>query len=144
MAQEILNLLSSLYDNTFGRTIKLSEPDKFIVFISNLNFGNGLKEFFDSRRKVFGMKPIESMPKTFQYFHSKAKRISSQLDQDGVIEAIFEAIKDKHTNKKYFVEVGGGSEVDNTAYLRQQKGWSGKLFNSGAYYMGRTRYPITN
>lgn len=80
------------------------------------------------------MKPVQSMPKTFQYFHSRAKRVNSQLDQDGVIEAIFDAIKDNYQSKKYFVEVGGGSEIDNTAYLRKQKGWNGKLFNSGTYY----------
>lgn len=59
------------------------------------------------------------MPETFRYFHSKAKKISSQLDQDGVIEAIFEVIDSSYENSKFFVEVGGGSKVDNTAYLRE-------------------------
>ena len=84
------------------------------------------------------------MPQTFKYFHSRAVRYSSQYDQDGVIEAIFEAISPKHNCTKYFVEIGGGSEVDNTAYLRQRKNWTGHLFNSGTYYMGRSSYPITN
>ena len=102
-------------------------------------YDNGLKEWFDTHRKVLGMKPLATMPETFLYFHQKAKRITSQYDQDGVIAAIFEAIQKNHQNTKYFVEVGGGSVVDNTAYLRNNEGWQGKLFNSGTYYMGKAK-----
>lgn len=55
------------------------------MFIGLSAYGNGLKHFFDIRRQVFGFKQVASMPKTFQYFQSKAKQISSQFDQDGVI-----------------------------------------------------------
>lgn len=115
-----------------------------MILMNCPDYGEGLKKTFDARREVYGMKNLSSMPKTFMHFHAKAERISSQYDQDGVIKAIFEAISSKHNNKKYFVEVGGGSQIDNTAYLRNKAGWKGHLFNSGNYFMDRTSYPITN
>jgi len=137
--------LGRLYDRTYGTVIKQGEPEKYLMVVGCYNYSYALKDFFDPRRKVFGMKTIESMPKTFQYFHSRSKKIISQYDQDGVIEAIFEAIKDNHKNGKYFVEVGGGGQEDNTGYLRDKLGWQGKLFNSGTYFMGgRTGYPVTD
>ena len=60
--------------------------------INGQYYGDGLKQTFDSRREIYGMKKLSSMPKTFLHFHSRAARYSSQYDQDGVIKAIFEAI----------------------------------------------------
>jgi len=85
LSKRVLEPLGRLYDRTYGTNIKQSEADKFILLLGYTEHGSGLKEFFDPRRKVFGMKSIESMPKTFKYFHSKAKKISSEYDQDGVI-----------------------------------------------------------
>ena len=81
-------------------------------------------------RKVTRMVPIQEMPSTFQYFFNKSEHIYSQLDQDGVIAAIFDLIG---TRDKFFVEIGGGNSFDNSYYLRKEKQWEGLLFNSGNY-----------
>ena len=74
------------------------------------------------------MHPFESLHHSYKYFNSRAKRINSQYDQDGVIEAIFDLIG---TRNKQYVEIGGGNTFDNTYLLRNQKGWKGILFNGG-------------
>ena len=38
------------------------------------------------------MHPFESLHHSYKYFNLRAKRINSQYDQDGVIEAIFDLI----------------------------------------------------
>ncbi len=73
------------------------------------------------------------MPYTYRYFHSKKRRNTSQYDQDGVLEAIYEIIG---TRNKFFVEVGGGSLTDNSYYLRTYKGWDGRMFQGGYYFDG--------
>ena len=66
-------------------------------------------------RNIFKMPFVKDLPSTYQYFHKRIKHITSQYDQDGIIEAIFDLIG---TRNKFFVEVGGGSSIDNTFYLR--------------------------
>ena len=85
---------------------------------------------------MYGQKPISELPETFQYFFERKRRNTSQAEQDGVIEAIFDVIK---ANNKIFVEVGGGSKEDNTYYLRNYMGWKGYLLNSGRYFMGEDK-----
>ncbi len=57
-----------------------------------------------------------------------------------MIQAIFDLIG---TTDKYFVEIGGGSDMDNTMNLRTMKGWKGILFNSGGYYMKESTKEFT-
>ena len=120
------------YQELWG--IKTKNIDKYIGLI---NHYLGDQVLFDINRwkysKVLKMKEIESMPQTYQYFHKRVKQITSQFDQDGVIQAIFQLIG---TRDKFFVEVGGGSVMDNTFYLRSVKGWDGHLLNFGLYFMG--------
>lgn len=80
---------------------------------------------------------------TFQYFGNRTKQVKSQCDQDGVITTIFDLIGNKD---HIFIEVGGGSNSDNTAYIGSLKMWKGYLFNSGLYYSGgqRTDTPINS
>lgn len=82
-------------------------------------------------RSVTRMKPFEELPKTYQYFYDRSFQNTSQFDQDGVIEAIFDLIG---TRNKFYVEVGGGNDYDNSRYLRNNKEWNGLLFNAGVYF----------
>ena len=109
-------------------------PDKYLALIQSTQIFETLDIQLARFRKVFGQKPISDLPKVFQFFHKKLRKISSQYDQDGVIEGIFELIK---TRNKVFVEIGGGSDNDNTFVLREWKGWKGYLFNSGRYFNGQ-------
>ncbi len=57
------------------------------------------------------------------------KKVYSQLEEDGIIEAIYECIGEE---TKYFVEFGvqDGSEC-TTRYLREQKNWTGLMMDGG-------------
>ena len=74
------------------------------------------------------MQPIDLI----QYYRS----VYSQQGQDGIIEKIFECIG---TTNKQFVEFGScGMKTGqgNTAYLRENFGWSGLLMDGSEYPYG--------
>jgi len=66
---------------------------------------------------------------TKQQLDNCTKKVFSQGNQDGVLEAIFKQIGE---GNKYFVEFGArdGVECSNTANLRLNKGWKGLLMDS--------------
>ena len=132
LASEFLGKLDILFPQVYNFTT--DNPDKYISLM-----GNGpiyLDRDLHKVRKVLGMKAVSELPSTYQYFLKRARQNTSQYDQDGVIEGIFDLIK---TRNKVFVEVGGGSKQDNTYYLRTYKGWKGYLLNSGRYFMGEDK-----
>ena len=56
------------------------------------------------------------------------KKISSQRGQDGIIEAIFNAIG---TTNKFFVEFGIHQHEGNTLHLKNVMGWNGLWMDGG-------------
>lgn len=113
--------------------ISTNNPDKYVGLIHGIYLP--LESQYDQKRKIYAAPALEELPETYKYFHQKAWQNSSQFDQDGVIEAIFDLIG---TRNKFFVEIGGGSSIDNTNYLRSVKGWNGYMFNSGIYFVEKT------
>jgi len=49
-------------------------------------------------------------------------KVYSQIDEDGIIEAIFDDIG---TKTKFFVEVGAGNGLENNSHYLLHKGWRG-------------------
>ena len=59
----------------------------------------------------------------------RENKVFSQNGEDGVLEAIFEAIG---TTNKFYVEFGTETGVEtNSRILREQKGWAGLLLDGG-------------
>ena len=128
-----MGILDPLFTKIYNFTTE--NPDKYIsLVVPNLLILN--EAHLVKYRKVFGQKPISEMPFTYQYFIKRLRQSTSQYDQDGIIEGMFDLIK---TRNKVFVEVGGGSKQDNTYYLRAYMGWKGYLLNSGRYFMGEDK-----
>jgi len=57
------------------------------------------------------------------------KRVYSQFEEDGIIESIYDCIKEE---SRYFVEFGvQDGEECTTRYLREEKNWTGLMMDGG-------------
>jgi hypothetical protein len=67
-------------------------------------------------------------------------KVYSQIDEDGIIERLFEAIG---TRSRVFVEVGSGSGVENNTHYLLHKGWRGMWIEGDAPQLHRLRSLFT-
>lgn len=58
----------------------------------------------------------------------KGYKVFSQVDEDGIIEAIFSDISEKN---KVFVEIGCGNGLENNTHLLLLRGWKGVWIDGG-------------
>jgi hypothetical protein len=131
-AKKLLDIMDNYY-NTMKLPSGSSTGNNFISMLG----GNAMRisnSELEPYRAVLGMKNISDMPYTYQYFNTHLSHKYSQYDQDGIIEAIYNLIG---TKNKFFVEIGGGSVIDNSMLLRTEKEWTGILFNSGNYFVDK-------
>lgn len=66
---------------------------------------------------------------TYDHLKASEKKVFSQSNQDGILEAIFKELKIK---KGVFCEIGArdGQDLSNTANLRINHGWTGLLMDA--------------
>lgn len=116
LASQILSELDQFHFTVYG--FVTDDPDKYVGLLgtSFVPYENDMD--MTNKKKMLGMVKLEETPYSYQYFHKYLKQVTSQVDQDGVIEAIFDLIG---TRDKFFIEIGGGNSYDNTFYIRTQK-----------------------
>lgn len=116
LASKLLSEFDEFYLAVYG--FVTDDPDKYVgllvgTYLPDLNDAD-----IEKKRKILGMVKLEETPYSYRYFHEHLKHVTSQFDQDGVIEAIFDLIG---TRDKFFIEIGGGNSFDNSYLLRTQK-----------------------
>ena len=83
-----------------------------------------LRTFKNFKRKINNDKNFKVFSDGLDKINKYEYKITSQNNEDGIIEYIFENIP----NNKYFIEIGFGYYEFNSLNLIQ-KGWTGKLID---------------
>ena len=90
-------------------------------FYSNVLFLRTLKKF---KREINKEKSFEKFSQTFDEINKFEYKITSQNNEDGIIDHIFSKVP----NNRFFVEIGFSFYEFNSLNLIK-KGWSGKLID---------------
>ena len=90
-------------------------------FYSNILFLRSLKKF---KKEIKKEKSFEKFSQTFEEINKFEYRITSQNNEDGIIDHIFSKVP----NNRNFIEIGFGFYEFNSLNLIK-KGWSGKLID---------------
>ena len=90
-------------------------------FYSNILFLRTLKKF---KREINKEKSFEKFSQTFDEINKFEYKITSQNNEDGIIDHIFSKVP----NNRFFVEIGFSFYEFNSLNLIK-KGWSGKLID---------------
>ena len=104
---------------------------RILQFLLKKFFTNSLFPYFlmlrtskTFKRKINSEKKLEKFSENLQEINKYEFKITSQNNEDGIIDYIFKKI----LNKKYFTEIGFGYYEFNSLNLIR-KGWQGKLID---------------
>lgn len=98
---------------------------KRFFFSTLFNYYVFLRTFRIFKKKIYANKQTIKFSNNISEINNYEYKITSQNNEDGLIERIFQIIP----HKKFFIEIGFGYYESNSLNLIK-KGWKGKLFDA--------------